>query len=151
VHPLEPMAGVARWAAKNMAYNLEFIPDDKLTWKPAPTANSALEVVSHIVAVFVVGKKLAETGVWEFPQFQPVESRAQAQEQLESAGEAYAAAIAQIEPARLGDVVKVGPGFEMPMARAATLGAIDAVHHHGQIAYIQTLLGDTEMHFKPIS
>jgi uncharacterized damage-inducible protein DinB len=150
-HPLESTAGLARWAARNMAYNLEFIPEDKLTWKPAPTANSALEVVSHIVAVLRVGEKLAQTGIWEMPQFQPLESREAAKEQLESSAEAYAAALTQIDPAILGQVVKVGPGFEMPMARAATLGAVDALHHHGQIAYIQTLLGDTEMHFMPMS
>ena len=28
-----------------------------------------------------------------------------------------------------------------------SIAVIDAVHHHGQIAYIQTLLGDKESHF----
>jgi hypothetical protein len=30
--------------------------------------------------------------------------------------------------------------------RIAALAVIDLLHHHGQIAYIQTLLGDTETH-----
>ncbi|HTE20118.1 MAG TPA: hypothetical protein VK689_17270, partial [Armatimonadota bacterium] len=48
MHPMEVPAQQMLWASKNAAYNLSFIPEDKLNWKPAPTANSALEIVNHV-------------------------------------------------------------------------------------------------------
>ena len=48
-HPLEGLAGQIVFFSRNLAHNLDFIPDDKLDWKPAPTANSAMEVVRHLL------------------------------------------------------------------------------------------------------
>src|SRR4051812_38049138 len=98
MHPLEGLAQQAEWAGKNTAYNLKFIADDKLAWKPAPTANSALEIVSHVM--FLV---LGITGVlrgqeWAAPQMQPITSRQQAQDLLTTGSLDYAAALRQVNP-----------------------------------------------------
>ena len=49
MNPMEGMARQMNWVGRNTAHNLGFIPADKLNWKPAPTANSALEIIGHVV------------------------------------------------------------------------------------------------------
>jgi hypothetical protein len=58
----------------------------------------------------------------------------------------YVQALLGLDPARLGETVEL-PFGTFPLARAASMPAFDLIHHHGQIAYIQTLLGDEESHF----
>ena len=45
--PLEVLAYQAEWCAKDTAHNLDFIPADKLAWKPAPSAKSTLDIVNE--------------------------------------------------------------------------------------------------------
>ena len=37
-----------RETAQILVFNLDFLPDEKLGWKPAPDAKSALEIVNHL-------------------------------------------------------------------------------------------------------
>ena len=46
MHPLDGLAGQTTFFSRNIGHNLDFIPDDKLDWKPAPSALSALAGVS---------------------------------------------------------------------------------------------------------
>ena len=48
---MEVLARQVIWACENIACNLKFIPADKLEWKPAPGAKSALEIVNHAAEV----------------------------------------------------------------------------------------------------
>jgi hypothetical protein len=145
MHPMEGMAALAEWAGKNTAYNLGFL-DGKVDWKPAEGAKSALEIVNHL-SWFVAGMTgVMKTGAWSDPEFTPVTTLAEAQEVLTTGGAAYAAALRGLDPARLTDIVEL-PFGAFPLARAAAITVVDQLHHHGQIAYIQTLLGDQEMHF----
>jgi hypothetical protein len=148
MHPLEGMAGTGVWTAKNMAYNLDFIPDDKLNWKPAPTANSALEIVNHVLGALARLTPLLQGGApSDAPaEFEKATNRESAKRLLVQAAENHAAVVVQLNPADLGNIVKL-PFAEFPLARVASMPVIDLLHHHGQIAYIQTLLGDTESHF----
>jgi hypothetical protein len=147
MHPLEGLAGLATFATHNSAYNLKFIPEDKLGWKPAPTAKSAYEIIGHITGVLACMKPVLEGGEWSPPQFTNPTSLEEAQSMLTSAGDAYAAAMTKVPPQELGKMVTVWGAYTVPLARAAGMPVVDLIHHHGQIAYIQTLLGDEEMHF----
>jgi uncharacterized damage-inducible protein DinB len=146
MNPMEGLAQQAEWAAKNIAYNLEFIPADKLNWKPAPTASSALEILNHVVTAVRGTLPLLAGGEWTMPQFTPATNLAEAQQLLTESAEEYAAALRRIGPADLGRTVKMRRG-SFPLPQAAGMPVADLIHHHGQIAYIQTLLGDTESHF----
>ena len=149
---MEAVAGQVEWGAKNLAYNLDFIPDDKLSWKPAPSANSALEVVGHTVMAYngvgacikagLAGEKI-EMGGHETPVYS---SRDEAKAALIAAAQSYAQQVRSVPAERLGDMVDMGFGT-FPISFIAGMGSIDTMHHHGQIAYIQTMLGDTESHF----
>lgn len=142
--PLQLLSDTVKWAGKNLSYNLGKIPDDKLDWKPAPDAKSALEIAAEVVGVlqnFTALLKKQQSG--DRPVFQ---SRQEAQTAVETASADYALLLLS-----LGDNDLIGEmdlGFtKMPKARAITLPVVDTFHHHGQIAYLQTLLGDTESHF----
>jgi uncharacterized damage-inducible protein DinB len=146
MHPLEGLAQQASWAGKNIAYNLEFIPEEKLAWKPAPTASSALEIISHVA--FYVRAMIPVLGGAEWAPLETLTAStlAEAQELVRSSSAAYASALRGVSPADLGRAVTL-PFGSFPLARAASMPVVDLIHHHGQIAYIQSLLGDTEMHF----
>jgi uncharacterized damage-inducible protein DinB len=143
------LAGQVEWAAKNIAYNLDFIPADKLNYKPSPTANSALEVVSHVIGALnfflpvVQGGAPGQPGDLAKPSFTTAE---EAKQQLVEAATNYAAAVRNLNPDDLAKKVQLHFGA-MPLGFVASMAATDLVHHHGQIAYIHTILGDTESHF----
>ena len=145
MHPLETSARQMDWAAGNLAYNLDFIPDDKLNWKPAPSASSALEVVGHILGVLNRMTPVLETGAMGEGEAQTPANREEAKTQLIAAAHKYSAAMRNLKAEALGKLVETRIGT-IPMSVLATMPVTDMVHHHGQIAYIQMLLGDSETH-----
>jgi len=146
MHPLEGLAGQIAWAGKNISYNLGFIPEDKLAWKPAPTAKNALEITAEVEGVADGMRAVINGGEWPASPPAPATTLKEAQERIERATETYAALLRSLDTSRFGETVKL-PFMEMPFPRAVSLPIIEALHHHGQIAYIQTLLGDTDSHF----
>jgi uncharacterized damage-inducible protein DinB len=142
------LAGQARWAGENLAYNLDFVPDDKLAWKPSPTAKSALEIVNHTVAALKGMVTVLQGSDWKIPEFAPATNRAEAQALMREASAQYANALQQLSPEALERQV-VLPFGTFPMREFSTFGTIDLMHHRGQIAYLQTHWGDNEDHFGP--
>jgi uncharacterized damage-inducible protein DinB len=149
INPMEGMAKQVIWMGQNTAHNLEFIPDDKLNWKPAPTANSALEIINHTAGALHGMLPVLSGGEYASPQFTPATNRKEAQELITSSVEQYAAALRRLTPQDLARTVQL-PFGSFPLAMAASMPAVDVIHHHGQISYIQTILGDTESHFLPL-
>jgi hypothetical protein len=141
-------AQMVRSIGRNLAYNLNYLPPDKLGWKPAPTAKSAFEIVTHL-AYFQKGMAGVASGAgWTDPGITPPTNLEEARALILQTTEAFAAALEALPPEGLNRQVEL-PFGTFPLARVATMAAADAVHHHGQIAYIQTLLGDPEDHFDP--
>lgn len=146
----QTLSGQAQWAARNLIFNLDFIPEDKLSWKPAPDANSALEVVDHILGAYA-----GLSGIIKDPTTPPsfgggdeskVASKEEASEKLLAAVDSYCALIGGLSEEDLKKPVQM-PFGTFPLSFIVSMAPLDTVHHHGQIAYIQTLLGDTESHF----
>lgn len=144
---LELMGGQAGWGARNLAYNLDFIPADKLNWKPAPTANSALEIVQHATRAFKFLQGMISGGSGEPPEVPLPTTAAEAKQQIIDAAVEYKQFLTTIDPATLTNQIPMPFGATFPLSRVVSMPVIDVIHHHGQIAYIQTLLGDTESHF----
>ena len=133
------------WASSNLALNLDFVPDDKLEWQPAPTAPSALGIVRHLLGVLWRMTPLLGDGT-PFPgEPQNVTDRPTAQNLLIEAAQKYAAAMRAIPVEDLDNTIETRMG-NLPLRVLAAMPVMDMVHHHGQIAYIQMLLGDTETH-----
>ncbi|HVF85744.1 MAG TPA: DinB family protein [Abditibacteriaceae bacterium] len=140
----ELLIGQMEWATRNVNNNLDFIPNDKLNWKPAPEANSVLEVVNHVAYVIHGFPQLLDGGEAN-AQWTPATNREEAKASLQKGTEAYVAKLRTLTPQDMARTVTL-PFGEMPMPVAAMIPVIDLINHHGQITYIQTLLGDTESH-----
>jgi hypothetical protein len=148
--PLEVLAHLVEWATKDTAYNLEFIPAGRLAWQPAPTAKSVLEMVNEMSVLAQGMAPVLGGGPFAEPDYSPPTTREGAQALLLAAGREYAQALRAVQPEELGRPVAVeGAGFgfgTFPLAQAAGLPVVEILHHRGQIIYVQSLLGDTDVH-----
>jgi hypothetical protein len=140
------LAGMTQFAGVNLAHNLDFIPEDKLNWKPAPDANSAMEVVVHVLHAMHGMRPMLKGEAWVSPAIETPKDLASAKAAVIEAATSYAEDLRNIDPAILGNNVETPMG-PMPLGQVLTWGPFDLMHHHGQIAYIQTILGDKESHF----
>jgi len=141
--PLELVAGQIDWAHKNINNNLDFVPDDKLNWKPAPAAKSVLEIINHATGT-VHAFTHAITGSHHH-DLTPATNRDEAKALLAQVVQTHQTTIAALTPSQLEEMVETPVG-QLPKAMAAALPVIELVNHHGQITYLQTLLGDSESH-----
>ena len=141
-------AWMIRYGARSLAYNLDFIPADRENWKPAPEAKSALEVAAEAVRVFGMYLPMLEEG--DFPTFRqgfdPPASLAEAKTRLLEVSERYAQALEAAGP-ELDRAQPMPFGGVFRATRAACYPLLDLMNHHGQILYLQSLLGDAEMHW----
>ena len=146
---LETLAGQATFAGHNMAYNFDFIPEDKFDWKPAPEADSALAIANHVAQPLSGMLSMLENGAFK-PEFTPATNREEAKQLVIRLSDAYAAKLRSLSPQDTEGTVQMPFGGEWPKMRALSVPVIDLIHHHGQIAYIQMLLGDTVSHFEEL-
>src|SRR5687768_3832481 len=114
---LETLAGQMDWAGRNIMFNLNYVPEDKLDWKPAPTANSVLEIVNHSAHVIarITARLKGESG--EVP-FTPATNRAEAKEAIGRSTQEYISTLHQFTPQDLERKVQM-PWGEMPLAGVA--------------------------------
>lgn len=142
---IEVLIGMAQWGAQNVVYNLDYIPDDTLQWRPAPDAQSALEIAHEIARSVESASRLFQTNEYQHKVSEP-QNRDEAKQAILDAVESYATALRSLSEERLNNMVKF-PFNEMPMEYAIRVPVTEILHHHGQIAYIQLLFGDTEDHY----
>ena len=141
--PLELIHFQLDWAHKNINNNLDFVPDDKLNWKPAPEAKSVLEIINHCTGTvhmfthFVTGSHKHDLA--------PVTNRDEAKALVTKVVEAHQNAIKSLSPSDLERIVPTPLG-ELPVGLIAGLPVVELINHHGQITFIQEMLGDTESH-----
>ena len=141
--PLELIAGQIDWAHKNINNNLDFIPDDKLNWKPAPEAKSVLEIINHATStVHTFTHSLTGSHKHDIAE---ATNREEAKALMTRVVQAHQSAVGALKPEELEQVVSTPVG-ELPKGFVAGLPVIELVNHHGQITYIQSLLGDSESH-----
>ncbi|MGV3723042.1 MAG: DinB family protein [Actinomycetota bacterium] len=141
---LKPLARIVRWGTASTILNLQKLPADKLDWKPEPTCKSALDVVAEVTGVMRTSLPMFSGGSMEYQPEPPATTLEEACARLQEASNAYVAAL---EAA--GDELE--QPVETPMGTfwgsyAVVFGLIDLLHHHGQLTYLQSLLGDAEMH-----
>ena len=141
--PLELVAGQLDWAHTNINNNLDFVPDDKLNWKPAPEAKSVLEIINHASGTVHMFTHLI-TGSHQH-DLPTVTNRADAKALVTQVVEAHQAAIKALAPGDLTRIVSTPLG-ELPVGLIASLPVVELINHHGQITYIEEMLGDSESH-----
>lgn len=143
---LKAAAWMLRYGVRSLIYNLECIPADRLDWKPDPNAKSALEIAGEVVGgmrnylPILSGGERKQSNPW--PRFITLE---EARSLLTEMTEEYAGALEAAGPA-LNRLVDISGGM-LRAPRAALFPVMDLFHHHGQVCYLQTLLGDKEQHW----
>lgn len=143
MNPTDIYIGQLEWARKNVNNNLDFIPDDKLNWKPAPTAKSVMEIVEHMtgtIDMMTTSLDGKERNALALPT-----NREEAKKLISQVVDAHIAKLRSLTPQQLEEKVKLPIG-EFPVVLAAGLPVVEIINHHGQLTYIQELLGDTESH-----
>ena len=141
--PLELIAGQLSWAHQNINNNLDFVPEDKLNWKPAPESKSVLEIINHATGTVNMMTTAIKGG--ETTELAPATNRDEAKKLLTQVVQAHLNLIGSLQPSDLEKPVTL-PFGEFPAGFVAGLPVVECINHHGQITYIQSLLGDTESH-----
>jgi hypothetical protein len=143
---LKVAAWMVRYGARSLAHNLQFIRADRLDWKPEPCAKSALEIAREVVGGMRMYLPILRGGEWDrSTEYPRVSTLDEARSLLAETAEEYAAALEAAGP-ELDRLVNIAGGM-LRAPRAALYPVMDLYHHHGQICYLQTLLGDREQHW----
>ncbi|MBM3494029.1 MAG: DinB family protein [Armatimonadetes bacterium] len=135
-------------ARQRLLWVLGFVPDDKLTWSPAPTAHSALQIVGHVVAsnAFFTAA-LTQGEVTQHPgDAEAIGSRDEAVAQLNAGTDVLIAAIRSLPDDKMEAVMptpfgQISTPFILKMAGLHTFG------HASQVEYLQACWGDTDFHW----
>jgi len=143
---LKVAAWMLRYGVQSLIHNLEAMPADRLDWKPEPNARSALEIAGEVVGGMRMYLPILRGGEWDrsnpWPRFATLE---EARSLLTQTAEEYATALEAAGP-ELNRLVDIAGGM-LRAPRAALFPVMDLFHHHGQVCYLQTLLGDKEQHW----
>lgn len=145
---LKSVAWMLRYGVRSLIHNVGFIPEERAGWKPEAGAKSPLEIVTEVLRAVRMYEPILHGP--EFPATTPPFPRPatlqEATTLLAAAVEEYAAALEAAGP----ELERPRPmpfGGVFRATRAVCFPLFDLFHHHGQICYLQSLLGDTEMHW----
>lgn len=152
------LANVARFAAQTVARTAPFVPADKRNWSPMGAARATTDMVQECAEALEIATKFMKTGQFAFPDAQARAARAELLKKnppkledlfphLQKSAEEYAKEIEKFPAERLMEMVPSPFGGEpRPLLMQLSMPVFNMMYHYGQINYIQTMLGDTEMH-----
>lgn len=133
-------------------------PDDRLFWKPSPTARSIGEIVAHCagslrnIAAQMNGTPFpiptsAEANVQFLTHDAEFRTREAVVEALQTECASYLDYLSTLNEADLARSVAMPFGLGMvPLAEFVMAGANHTQSHNSQIEYVQTLYGDHNWH-----
>ncbi len=138
--------------------NFRHVPDDKLDWTPAPTAQSAIRIAAH--TALYAGRFASMIRDRTLPTPENVDDwvaacvaeelsvtgREQMEEAFRKGTAEVVAAIDALTSDDLDIVMESGQGFAMPMGEFINLPGWHATLHAGQIDFLQTCWGDQEIY-----
>ena len=147
--------GRATEAMKHFLCVLSFVPADKLTWSPTPTAKSAMQIVAHCAGYSGAFVTIIRDGA--FPSVEeflgPIESAisgittlVQAEAVLRKGTADTIAALDDVRPEQVGAILATPIGLT-PFTFFMDIPARHLFAHAAQIDYLQTCWGDLEIHF----
>ena len=138
-------------------HDLSFVPADKLTWSPAPTAKSALEITTHCAGYSGSFASIISAG--KFPSsreefratvqlaIKSITTLEQAETMLRKGIADTIAALDTVKPEQIGAIIDTPQG-RTPFKFFLTLPALHLESHGAQIDYLQTCWGDLEVHLQ---
>ncbi|RYZ81744.1 MAG: DinB family protein [Proteobacteria bacterium] len=145
MNPLDLTIENCLWFGKNFAYNLDFVPEDKLHWKPVETSKSAAEITTEVLGVFGFVRGLFNPTDAQPEGYANIKTRDEAKAKLLETTRSYAEFLRGLKPEDLEGTYDT-PFGPFPKKRLAILPVQEISHHHGQITYLQTMWGDKDSH-----
>jgi hypothetical protein len=143
---LKTAAWMLRYGARSLAHNLEFIPADREDWTPKG-AKSPLAVAQEVIRALQMYRPIFDGPEMTYPQLPPPPTTlAEARSRLLAVAEEYAAALEAAGP-ELDRPQEMPFGGVFRAYRAVCFPVMDLFHHHGQVCYMQSILGDRETHW----
>lgn len=146
---------VTRQAARAVAGNLRAMPPEKQTWSPLDAGRTALSLVQECAVMnrYFAGilrdRKAPEFNWAEYQAAcNALETSEKALAELEKATDELVREICAFPEGELATMVRMpwGEGFTVPFQAVMFMPYWNMTYHQGQLAYIQTLYGDREMH-----
>lgn len=138
--------------------NFSFVPDDKLTWTPTPTAKSALRIAAH-TALYAgrfarmikdgrlpASDNLAEWLAQRNAEEAAITRRSEAEGIFRKGTDEVLAALDSLTPEAVSSSLDSGFGWSMPMTRLMNLPGWHATLRIGQIDFLQTCWDDQEVY-----
>ncbi len=133
------------------------VPDDKISWKPAEGANSALDLFGEtaqtfrMIAGLIESKGEAKPSREMFAQFRAERASWTRQDALTHMETEFSRFKAGLESLTEDDLnipvtLAMGGGMTAPMAMWIMMAYRSTISRFAQINYIQTLYGDLESH-----
>ena len=147
----EPLAAKAKTqeASRMLQTGLKHLPDDKLAWVPMGQAKTPLLIMAECAgALKWVASELrgqSDPGVYERVMQGTYTSREEVLALLAEAEAELYGAMEALTAEQLAETRQVFWG-QATVGELLWTGATHTIYHAGQLNYIQTLLGDTEMH-----
>lgn len=138
--------------------NFSHVPDDRLTWKPAPTAKSALQIGAHTAlyagrfAAMVRAKQLpvpenlSEWLAERNAEEAAVTTREDVERIFREGTAEFLAALDTLTPEDIELSLDSGQGWSVPMTQLMNLAGFHATLHMGQIDYLQTCWDDQQVY-----
>src|SRR5579885_2328103 len=127
------------------------LPPDKLDWKPAETSRSALSQLAECATSPEILLRVLDGGGYTYTDDLKAKRTAittldKAEKILREGTEKLLGRIRELPDSRLEEQVDLPWGATWSLIEVMNMHFWNMTYHVGQINYIQTLLGDTEMH-----
>lgn len=147
-----------RQSMEHFLRNFSHVPEERLSWKPAPEAKSALQVAAHTAchmsrfAKMIREKQLPRPDDLEslLASWRQEEEAVTTREEMESlflsGTEEVLAALDSLTEEDIDLVLDSGMGWTASMKWLVALPAWHITLHLGQIDYLQTCWGDLEIY-----
>jgi uncharacterized damage-inducible protein DinB len=146
-----------RSAVENIVINFDAMPAERQDWKPLDVGRSALSQVQEcaiinpfFAAILTTQTVPAMEGEAYAAAKAALATPEAARAALAASADTLQAAIEAFPDEKLGETVTLpwGEGMVMTFGQIMLAPYWNMTYHQGQIAYIQTLYGDSEMHGK---
>jgi len=147
----EAAKAITKEQTRQLNLAMEFIPEEKRRWKAGGCAKTPMDIYLECVVTYLWAAKLlrGESVDWaqlarkaqEFSDFEKAKALAEQWQQE------FFSAMDEVSQSRLEDKIDPGWGEKMPLGQFLFLPSYHVCYHCGQLNYVQTLLGDGEMHF----
>ena len=143
--------------SERLLHLFSFVPDDKLTWTPSPTAKSSLGIVAHCASVSeffakVITRTMPENMAspeeffkWLADSEAKITTREGAVASVKAATTNLCKAIDTVNAGNI-DTAPNSPFGSVPMQFWIHQGGDQLAGHVGQIEYLQTIWGDLDNH-----